>query len=257
MNICYVTEYFYPFTIGGAEVSTYHHAKALIQAGHRVVIITPNFGAKAYEQIKGIEVYRFFFPNRLAPGEVCNSLYFTNLIYYLHLAFNICRVAFKIKFDVIHAQNTFSIVGAYIASKILRIPFFLSLRDYMSICPVGALCLHYKDLPPVRCSLRQYLECFLEFQNKYHPESGFWKRIRAFFSTMAEIVDFKVRQRALKGAKGIVTVSNAVKRIYTSGRIDIEKLITVYNLPPDPVFDIVLTEKIRKELNLEDKKVVL
>jgi len=257
MNICYVTEYFPPFVIGGAEVSTYHHAKALVEAGHRAAVITPNFGAKAYEEMEGIEVYRYFFPKRLSHGELCNSLYFTNPIYYLYLAYSIYKVNSKIRLNVIHAQNTFSIIGGYIASKILGIPFFATLRDYMAVCPIGALCLHYEDLPPARCSFPQYLDCFLEFHKKYHPDASPWKKTKAFVSNIIELIDLKIRRHTLKEAEKIVTVSDAVGKIYASTGLDAKKLITVYNLPPEPIFDTDLAERLKKELNLVGKKIVL
>jgi len=42
--------------------------KAFARRGHRIVIVTPNYGAPSREERYGVEVNRFPFPVRLSPG---------------------------------------------------------------------------------------------------------------------------------------------------------------------------------------------
>ena len=57
MRIGLINEYFPPFAPGGAEWSTLHLAKGLASRGHRVGVITPNYGALPdREEIDGFTV---------------------------------------------------------------------------------------------------------------------------------------------------------------------------------------------------------
>jgi len=50
VNVCFVSEYFPPFAPGGAEWSLATLADALVARGHRVTIVTPNWGAAPREE---------------------------------------------------------------------------------------------------------------------------------------------------------------------------------------------------------------
>jgi glycosyltransferase involved in cell wall biosynthesis len=111
----------------------------------------------------------------------------------------------------------------------------MTMRDYMHLCSGGAICLHDEDLPPRRCSLAQYRKCFQQFQKKYHPHAGAWKRLKASVRHVVETLDVKTRQWVLRRADRIVTVSNAVGRIHLAAGLLSEEPVTVYNVPPERV----------------------
>src|SRR5881396_2020366 len=69
VNVCFVNEYFPPFAPGGAEWSLDALARALAGRGHRVTIVTPNWGAEPREEYHGVGIVRFPFPLRLEPGR--------------------------------------------------------------------------------------------------------------------------------------------------------------------------------------------
>src|SRR2546422_3348950 len=69
VNVCFVNEYFPPFAPGGAEWSLDALAHALAGRGHRVTIVTPNWGAAPREEHDGVRIVRFAFPKRLEPGR--------------------------------------------------------------------------------------------------------------------------------------------------------------------------------------------
>ena len=58
MKIAMVTEYFWPYDLGGSERSTYYLAREIIKYGHQVIVITPNYGAKGEEVLKDIKIIR-------------------------------------------------------------------------------------------------------------------------------------------------------------------------------------------------------
>jgi len=59
VNICFVSEYFPPFAPGGGELSIDALARALATRGHRVTLVTPNWGAAPREERGGITIVRF------------------------------------------------------------------------------------------------------------------------------------------------------------------------------------------------------
>src|SRR2546425_9102562 len=69
VNVCFVNEYFPPFAPGGAEWSVAALASALAGRGHRVMVVTRNWGASPSEDCNGVRIVRFAFPKKLEPGR--------------------------------------------------------------------------------------------------------------------------------------------------------------------------------------------
>ncbi|HTI53599.1 MAG TPA: glycosyltransferase, partial [Verrucomicrobiae bacterium] len=67
-SILFACEYYPPFAPGGAEWSTAAWAAALARRGHRVTVVTPNYGAAPREERDGATVVRVPFPVKLLPG---------------------------------------------------------------------------------------------------------------------------------------------------------------------------------------------
>ena len=44
-------------------------ARALVERGHEVVVVTPNYGAAALEEQAGVRIVRFPYPRRLPQGR--------------------------------------------------------------------------------------------------------------------------------------------------------------------------------------------
>jgi glycosyltransferase involved in cell wall biosynthesis len=229
-RIVLVNEYYPPAVLGGAELSTEEHARALASGGSEVTVLTPGYGGPRREERDGVRIVRFPFPVKLRAGESVKPLWFQNPVFYLYLAWWTWRLGRRA--DVVHAQNSFSLVGAYLGARFARRPFVISLRDYMHLCSAGAICLHERDLPPHRCSVAQYRMCFREFEATYHPEARSIRRLRASLRNLVETIDVKVRQWALRRADAVVTVSNAVGSIYRAAGLLRAEPVTAYNLPP-------------------------
>ena len=68
MKILFATEYYRPFTPGGTSWSLELLARELGRRGHRVVVVTPSYGAPPREIVDGVAVVRFPFWRRLSPG---------------------------------------------------------------------------------------------------------------------------------------------------------------------------------------------
>src|SRR3989454_11162719 len=125
VNVCFVNEYFLPFAPGGAEWSLDALAHALAGRGHRVTIVTPNWGAAPRQEYDGVHIVRFAFPKRLEPGRrLAPAKWLANPFFYGWAALAVLRVARRERADVIHAQNKHSLIPATLAGGPPRGPLF-------------------------------------------------------------------------------------------------------------------------------------
>jgi|GEM_PF-803489 len=256
LRLCYVNEYFHPFSLGGGEISMFLHAKSLAKVGHQITVITPNYGAPSREVIEGVEIYRFPFPKKLSKGQECNSIYFMNPLFWLLIAFEVVKISRKKKFDIVHAQNSFSAIGCFIAARCLRIPFMATLRDYMSVCSVGAFCLQQKDLPPHRCGFLQNERCMFQFQKHYVSNQAPLQKAKVFIRTLWAVGEVKLKRWAIRRADRIVIVSQAVGRIYQETGFPSHKMIWLPNPPPLSI-PLAAEDSLQTRLSPNGKKVVL
>jgi glycosyltransferase involved in cell wall biosynthesis len=217
--ICYVTEYYPPFGAGGAERTAALHAEILVKAGYSVSVITPNYGAEPREFINGIEVIRFPFYKRLhVPGEQVNPWVLSNPYHYLYLARQIVKILRNRSVKCIHAQNSRSVVGAYLAARWLSVPLVTHLRDAAGICGMGATCLLDAETvnPPPSCSALQNMRCYLQRNVPlYAPNLPVTRRLGGLaLSVIPNYFNLLCRRRAYRASDRIAFASHGLKRLY-------------------------------------------
>ena len=261
MNVCFINEYFPPFAPGGAEWSLAALADALAARGHRVTIVTPNWGAAPREERRGVQIVRFRlpFPHRLAVGrQPAPSKLLANPLYYAWAALAVLRTARRERADVIHAQNKHSLIPATIAGRLLRIPVFITIRDG-SIIDAAPMCLHHHDGMPPDCGVRKlWRECSEEYFRLYVRDPR--RKLRSKIAFLYFWRDSRLKQRFLRRVDGIIGVSQAILDIYRrSGLLDrVRRVEVIYNLPP-----AVTTpsperlEVLRERLGIVGRRVVL
>src|SRR3989449_1976091 len=157
VNVCFVNEYFPPFAPGGAEWSLDALAHALAGRGHRVTIVTPNWGAAPRQEYDGVHIVRFAFPKRLEPGRrLAPAKWLANPFFYGWAALAVLRVARRERADVIHAQNKHSLIPATLAGRLPGVPVFFTICDRSIInAPPG--CPHHPHPMPPHCGVREVL----------------------------------------------------------------------------------------------------
>jgi glycosyltransferase involved in cell wall biosynthesis len=257
MNIGLINEYFPPHAPGGAEWSTYYLGRRLVEAGHKVVVVTPNYGAPKDEEREGIRIYRFWFPQRLEEGQLARSSLHSNPLFYLYSALQVYRLARLEQLQVVHAQNVYSLPGTYLAGRWLHIPSILTLRDMRLTC-VNCLCLHRQEYIPEHCSLRQHWRCMKEFDHKYNVGKSCFYRVKWYLDTFMKKLDLPVRNYFLKRVDRIITISDGLKAIYVHAcRFPPERAQTIYNFPPIIPEVQTDTAEIRRKYGLDGKRVVL
>ena len=259
MIICLVNEYFPPFTPGGAEWSLQALARSLARRGHRVVVVTPNWGAAPREERDGITIVRFPFPVKLPPGRnPASAKWLANPFTYLYAGLAVARVARHERAGVIHVQNKQSLIPGAIAGWLTRIPVCLTIRDG-GIIDAAPLCLHHGDRRPPDCGVRKlWRECSEEYFALYvcNPR----RRLRSKLAFLYFWLDSLLKQRFLRRIQAVIGVSDGILDIYRrSGLLDgVGRVHRVYNVPSLPAApsEAEIAEA-RRRLALNGARVIL
>jgi len=236
MKIVFTTEYFHPFTPGGTATSLRLLAKALVQAGDQVSIVTPAYGAPRDDVIDGARIVRFPVARRLAPGaSLAPARDHLNPVFHLRLA----RAALAAARDV----------GADAR------PVFVTLRDFGLICPITT-CLLSASRVPADCSAwKLQRECVDEFRRLYGGRGGML-RLRA--ATALRYADARLKRALLRRVDGVVGVSEEILAIYAAaGRIRRERARAIHNLPAVPAPRPEAAARLRALHDLPPRPIVL
>jgi glycosyltransferase involved in cell wall biosynthesis len=133
MNILYIHQYFRKPALGGA-LRSYYLAKALVNAGHSVVLITACNGPEYYqEQVDGIQVH--YLP---VPYDN-NFSSFRRILSFIRFTLQSIKLALGQKnIHLCYATSTPLTVGlvALALKKIKNIPFYFEVRDLWPAAPI-------------------------------------------------------------------------------------------------------------------------
>ena len=259
VNVCFVNEYFPPFAPGGAEWSLEALARAMAGRGHRVTVVTPNYGAARREEREGVTIVRFPFPVRLAPGRtLASAKWLANPFFYAWAGLAVARIARRERAEVIHAQNKHSLIPATLAGWLLGLPVFLTIRDG-SIIDAAPLCLHHHDRRPPDCGVRKlWRECSEEYFALYVKNER--RKLRSKLAFLYFWLDAGLKQRFLRRVTGVVGVSAGILDIYRrSGLLEgVRSVHVIPNVPPAaPPALPPDVEALRERLALRGRRVVL
>ena len=154
MNILYIHQYFNTYADGGSSRS-YYLAKALVENGHRVEVISSH-NQKKYKksEIEGITVHYLpvYYDNRLGfAGRVYAFLKFVLKAY--HLARTIKQV------DLCYATSTPLTVGiiACLLKSFQHIPFYFEVRDLWPQAPIEMGVIRNRYLIKALFALEKYI----------------------------------------------------------------------------------------------------
>lgn len=257
MRIGLVNEYFPPHAPGGAEWSTYYLGQRLAEAGHHVVVITPNYGAPLHTAEAGMQIYRFPFPQKLRPGGLARASLHANPLFYLYSAWQIARLARREKLEVLHAQNIYSLPGVVLAARALSLPCVVTLRDVRMACVLCG-CLHRQDYLPPRCSPAERWRCLVDFDRRYNRGKGPLYRLKWLANTLWQRLDLGLRGAFLRRVDRVITISDGLKEIYVqAGRFPAGRARTIYNFPPSLPEGAPDPAELRRRFGLEGRRVIL
>jgi glycosyltransferase involved in cell wall biosynthesis len=233
VRICFAAEYYPPFAPGGAEWSTKALAEALARRGHRVVVVTPNYGAAPVETVGGVAVRRVPFPVRLREGQgEARWRVHRNPLFYLYFAWHLWRIGRREQVEVLHAQGKAALVPAWLAGRRLGRPVVVTVRDLGLLCPLG-MCPLFKERETYDCDLGQYrLDCIPYFLKNYHGGDGTVRRLLRRWGLSAYWADQWLRQAALRCADRVIGVSRGILDVYPGRLFARERARVVHTLPP-------------------------
>ena len=231
-SVLFASEYYPPFAPGGAEWSTAAWAAALARRGHRVTVVTPNYGAAAREERDGATVLRVPFPVKLSPGQgEARFLVHRNPLFHLYFAWHVRRAARAAGAEIIHAQGKAALVGCWLAGRSLGRPVLVTIRDLGLLCPLGH-CTVFEPWDRFDCTTAQYLaKCLPYHLAHYAAGLGALGRARLRMAALAAWPDHRLRQRALGRVAGLVGVSRGILGVYPT-RLLGPRARVVPNLPP-------------------------
>lgn len=259
MTICLVSEYFPPHAPGGAEWSADALARALAGRGHRVVVITPNYGAPRREERDGVLIVRFPFPVKRSPGRATvPGRYLANPLFYLYAGLALTSVARREGVDLLHVQNKHMLIPGVLARLVTGLPLVATIRDG-SIINAAPVCLHHGERMPADCGVRKlWRECSVEYFDLY--VKGRRGRLLSKLAFLYFWLDARLKQRFLRGVDSVVGVSQGILDIYRrSGLLEgVPRLRVVHTIPPlgDPPPPAEV-EALRRRLDLGGRRVIL
>ena len=231
-SILFASEYYPPFAPGGAEWSTAAWAAALARRGHRVTVVTPNYGAATREERDGAAIVRVPFPVKLRPGQSeARFLAHRNPLFHLYFAWHVRRAARAAGAQVIHAQGKAALVGSWLAGRSLGRPVVATIRDLGLLCPLGH-CTVFEPWERFDCTTGQYLgKCLPYHLTHYAAGLGGSGRARVRVAAVAAWADNRMRQQAMKRVARLIGVSQGILDVYPA-RLLGPRARVVPNLPP-------------------------
>jgi glycosyltransferase involved in cell wall biosynthesis len=258
-SILFASEYYPPFAPGGAEWSTAAWAAALARRGHRVTVVTPNYGAPPREEGDGVTVIRVPFPVKLRPGQGSAGWgVHRNPLFHVYFAWQLRRAARAAGAEIIHAQGKATLVGAWLAGASLGRPVLVTIRDVGLLCPYGH-CTQIESGRTFDCPIwsRYVGQCVPFHLEHYRPGLGRWGRARVWSAAALAFLDQKILQIALRRVRGAIGVSRGVLTLFDP-RLLPARSVVVHNLPPS-IVEPSRTDAldVRKRLGIEPGPLVL
>jgi len=127
MKILYALPFFYPYEIGGTEISTRMFAKKIAKT-HKVIIFTINFGNRkdSINKFENMIVYKIGFPIK----NKSISVLFDSLIFHIYLFLKMISLFRKVKIDIVHIQSLQMFLGIFLASKFRGKKVVVTIRDH-------------------------------------------------------------------------------------------------------------------------------
>ena len=142
MKVCFISNLYYPFIVGGAEISVQRIAEKMVQEGHDVFVITTNIKrGRSEEKINGVKVYRLGLANVYSPYSSTKKPYYLKSLYWLLNFWNpysyiAIKEILKAEFpDIVHINNYRGLsLAVFSVVKDLNLPLVFTARDYSTIC---------------------------------------------------------------------------------------------------------------------------
>ena len=172
MKICFISNLYPPFVIGGAEISVKRAAGELVKKGNEVLVITTSPNRKSsIEDINGVRVYRinplnlYTMYNHQKQPEILKPIWHGIDLWNPHSYVVVKNILKKEMPDVVHVHNFKGLsLSVFSAVKRLNLPLIFTAHDYSLICPranlvngSGEICNNPSRLCKAYVKIQKYL----------------------------------------------------------------------------------------------------
>ncbi|MFC1711795.1 glycosyltransferase family 4 protein [Patescibacteria group bacterium] len=245
MKILYLTDYYYPFEPGGAEVSIRLLAKGLFKKV-KLKVLTLNAGLKKNTDSV---VLRMPFIFKLKSRQNQFRFYvLTNPFYYLYTAFWTIYYLKKLKIEIVHIHSKFMLPGAVIAKFFTGVRLVYTIRDNNLFCPLG-ICLQ-KDQVLAKDAgfLKFWRYCLPRYIDTYHHKN---KSLVRYLSLLWTWIDLKLRRFCLQFCDKYIFVSKYLRDLHITIFPQIAKRSSV-------IYDPIQTKNLKIDNDFKNniKKIV-
>ncbi len=222
MKFLFLVKYFEPFDRGGSEWSTENLARLLAQKGHKIKIITPNYGyEKKYSLRSGYEIHRMPFPIKSKDTKSTIAPYWTNnIVWFFYTTLYVLIIAIKGNYEVIHIQNNEFIPAGVTTAAILRKKSVITFRDYQILCPLSFCFWRGKR----SCDLTTFGQDINFFIQNY-TENNITTKIVVNISAYRAYIIAKLLKYIASTANVKVAVSKSVAEVFTKNGIKDVKVL--------------------------------
>lgn len=225
MKIAFICDYYLPFEVSGAEVSSRILAEELAKSGQKIVIVTPKYGNSSEREIQNkVSINRFSFLTRREIRSLPPYLV-NNPVWYFYAAIKIVWILKKEKVDILHVQNKNLFIPAILANLLLHKSILATARDYRYLCDLGTCLL--RENPKI-CSPKEYLLSDLPKYIKLYKKTTISVFVMSYIIGIYNLLLRKVYKVLLQKINKVICVSSSVEKIYNQAGI--RNTTTIYNL---------------------------
>ena len=217
MKIGFVTDFFPPVSVGGAEISAYTLARALSKRV-QIEVVTIDLGPQLDEECLTVHHLRLPGVHRSAEYardprslfEGPSRQHIGTGRQYISFAWQLARLAREREYSVLHVQQFHSCIAAYLSAPLHRLPIFTTVRGYRYLGPRWKDDVFARTVPDIAEKPRVARAC------------GAMTRVK-----------WELPRRALRKARQVIAVSEFVRQAYISaGLVHPERSTTIFNLIP-------------------------
>ncbi len=227
MKIAFVTAFFPPNNIGGAEISSYYLSKVLADKGHEVHVIAPTFGKdkecrEFQSSNQNLHIHRLFYPFRAKNDVLIMRLLTYNPFYIILLSLKILKIVKKYNIDIIHANQNEDNIPSWIASWMSSRPLIITFYDLRFVCE-QTVCTEKGEIKS-GCGFLEYVKCDWKAAkvSRYMPVY--------FVGTLYLYVYMVINKIILKKDKSFIAISYFLKDLAIKNKLCGTKIDVIYQI---------------------------
>jgi glycogen(starch) synthase len=228
VRVLFVSPFYPPYSIGGAEHSTFVLAEALVARGHDVKVVAPRLGAESASGVVHVETVETGLRAR-GPGAPIGPRAFDRPDVQARFAARIARLVASA--DVVHCQTVHLLPAAFAAARRARVPIVATIRDLGGVCSVN-VCLLDRDRVPSDCGYAKLARtCIPRFASLYDVRS----RWTLWPSAVLGYASARARSWLLRRCDATFSVSGELAALYAdAGLVDRSRVNVLHNIADLP-----------------------